>query len=160
MRRIVRKTLAAIEISRLSVAFGAVANVWLMILLARADPRLAELPVATQPLGLALGAGALVAIGFLAFGAALNDFLDAKHDRAFAPDRPLPAGNLQPRRAVQLAIGSLCAGMLGAIGFGTPAMLAALALVVAILIYDAFAPSDLAGDEPNDGSWSAGLRVR
>jgi 4-hydroxybenzoate polyprenyltransferase len=139
MRRIVRKTLAAIEISRLSVAFGAVANVWLMILLARADPRLAELPVTTQPLGRALGAGALVAIGFLAFGAALNDFLDAKHDRAFAPDRPLPAGNLQPRRAVQLAIGSLCAGMLGAIGFGTPAMLAALALVVAILIYDAFA---------------------
>ncbi|MEI7876826.1 MAG: hypothetical protein WCI96_02775, partial [Planctomycetota bacterium] len=90
MRRIVRKTLAAIEISRLSVAFGAVANVWLMILLARADPRLAELSVATQPLARALGAGALVAIGFLAFGAALNDFLDAKHDRAFAPDRPLP----------------------------------------------------------------------
>ena len=44
MRRIVRKLLAAIEIARLSVAFGAVANVWLAILLARGDERLAELP--------------------------------------------------------------------------------------------------------------------
>ena len=44
MRSLVRRILAAIEIARLSVAFGAVANVWLMILLAHGDERLAELP--------------------------------------------------------------------------------------------------------------------
>ncbi len=139
MRRIVRRTLAAIELARLSVAFGAVANVWVMIFLARADTRLSTQPVAVQPLWQALVAGALVAIGFLAFGAALNDFLDSKHDRAFAPDRPIPAGNLRPRRAVQLAAALLCAGLLGAIAFGSDAMLAAMALAVVILIYDAFA---------------------
>lgn len=139
MQRVVRRILAAAEISRLSVAFGAVANVWLVILLARADPRLAELPAATRPLWQVLCAGAMVAVGFLAFGAALNDFLDAKHDRAFAPDRPLPAGNLPPRRAVQIAVLSLFTGVLGAIPFGNTALFAAMALAAIILVYDAFA---------------------
>lgn len=139
MQRVLRRILAAAEISRLSVAFGAVANVWLMILLARADPRLAELPVAVRPLWQALCAGAVVAVGFLAFGAALNDFLDAKHDRAFAPDRPLPAGSLPPRRAVQIAVLSLFAGILGALSFGNSALYAAMALAGVILVYDAFA---------------------
>ena len=139
MRRIVRKLLAAIEIARLSVAFGAVANVWLAILLARGDERLAELPVATRPLWQALAAGAMVAIGFLAFGAALNDFLDAKHDRAFAPQRALPAGNLPPRRAMQIAAIALCTGLLGALAFGDTAVIAGVCLAATALIYDTFA---------------------
>jgi|LauGreDrversion4_2_1035121.scaffolds.fasta_scaffold365946_1 4-hydroxybenzoate polyprenyltransferase len=139
MRRIVRRSIAAIEVSRLSIAFGAVANVWLMTLLARADDRLAHAPVATAPLWEVLGAGALVAVGFLAFGAALNDFLDAKHDRAFAPERPLPTGALPARRAVQLAAVSLCIGVLGAVAFGTIAAVTAIALTALVLVYDAFA---------------------
>jgi 4-hydroxybenzoate polyprenyltransferase len=139
MRRIVRRTIAAIELSRLPVAFGAVANVWLMILLCRADARLGELPVASQPLWRVLGAGWLVAVGFLAFGAALNDFLDAKHDRAFAPDRPLPAGNLRPRRAAQIAAISLLGGLFGSLAFGTTGAAMAMSLAAVILVYDAFA---------------------
>lgn len=139
MRRIVRRILAAIEIARLSVAFGAVANVWLMILLARSDPRLAELPVATRPLWQALAAGAMVAIGFLAFGAALNDFLDAKHDRAFSPQRPLPAGNLPPRRAMQIAAIALCTGLVGALAFGNAAVIMGIGVAATALVYDAFA---------------------
>ena len=139
MRRIVRRLLAAIEVSRLPVAFGAVANVWLSILLVRNDPKLAESPAAALPLWQVLSAGALIAVGFLAFGAALNDFLDAKHDRAFAPERPLPAGNLRPHRAVQLAAAALCVGFLGTILFGAGAMACAIALAAVILIYDAFA---------------------
>jgi len=42
MRRIVRRLLAAVEVSRLPVAFGAVANVWLAILLVRNDAELAD----------------------------------------------------------------------------------------------------------------------
>lgn len=139
MRRIVRRFIAAIEVSRLSIAFGAVATTWLMILLARADERLAHTPAATEAGWRALGAGALVAVGFLAFGAALNDFLDAKHDRAFAPERPLPAGALPARRAVQLAAVSLCLGLLGAIAFGTAGAVTAIALAALVLVYDAFA---------------------
>lgn len=139
MRRIARRVLAAVEIARLSVAFGAVANVWLMILLARADEHLAHLPVAMRPLWQSLGAGAMVAVGFLAFGAALNDFLDAKHDRAFAPDRPLPAGNLRPRRAIQIAVIALFVGLLGALSFGTSAVIVGMALAATALLYDAFA---------------------
>ncbi|MEY3025968.1 MAG: hypothetical protein RL136_199 [Planctomycetota bacterium] len=139
MRRVVGRIIAAIEVSRLSIAFGAVANVWLMVLLARADSRLSATAVAQAPLWEVLVAGALVAIGFLAFGAALNDFLDAKHDRAFAPERPLPAGSFAPRRAMQLAAASLCLGLLGSVAFGTASVLAALALAATILVYDAFA---------------------
>lgn len=139
MRRVVRRLLAAVEVSRLTIAFGAVSNVWLMALLARSDPRLADAPVVTMPLWQVLAAGALAAVGFLAFGAALNDFLDAKHDRAFAPERPLPAGALPARRAIQLAAISLCAGLLGAIAFGTTSAVTGLALAALILVYDAFA---------------------
>jgi 4-hydroxybenzoate polyprenyltransferase len=139
MRRIVRRVLAAVEVSRLPVAFGAVANVWLAILLVRHDAELADAATSTLPLWEALTAGALVAVGFLAFGAALNDFLDAKHDRAFAPERPLPAGNLRPHRAAQLAAVALCVGFLGTVPFGSAAMICAIALAAAILVYDAFA---------------------
>jgi hypothetical protein len=139
MRRAVRRLLAAVEVSRLPVAFGAVANVWLAILLVRNDTEMANSAASTLPLWVVLAAGAFIAVGFLAFGAALNDFLDAKHDRAFAPDRPLPAGNLRPHRAAQLAAIALCLGFLGTIPFGSTAMACAIALAVAILVYDAFA---------------------
>jgi len=139
MQALARRLLAALELSRITVAFGAVANVWLMILLARSDARLELSEVATRPLWQVLAAGALVATGFLTFGAALNDFLDEKHDRAFAPQRPLPAGRLASRRAIQIAAIALCSGMLGAAAFGTAGTFAAIALAAVVLVYDAFA---------------------
>jgi 4-hydroxybenzoate polyprenyltransferase len=140
VQRAVRRLLAAIEISRVPVAFGSVANVWLMVLLARANEKASlGAPVQVMPLWQALAAGALVAMGFLVFGAALNDFLDAKHDRAFAPERPLPSGGLSSRRAMQIALAALLAGMLGAIAFGTGAAVAGVALATVVFIYDAFA---------------------
>jgi 4-hydroxybenzoate polyprenyltransferase len=136
---VARRLLAAVELARLPIAFGAVANVWLMILLARGDERLADTPAATIPLWQALASGALLAVGFMVFGAALNDFLDAKHDRAFAPSRPIAAGMIAPRRAMQLAVAALCTGLLGAIPFGEGALLAAMGLATIVLVYDAFA---------------------
>jgi 4-hydroxybenzoate polyprenyltransferase len=146
MRTLVRRTIAAAEVSRLPVAFGAVANVWLMVLMARTEAhadgvvatasaaRIAEL----QPV-LALIAAAAFAVGFMAFGASLNDVLDAKHDRAFAPDRPIPSGSLSTRRAFHIAFAALVVGVLGTIPFGAIAIGGALALAVAVLAYDAFA---------------------
>ena len=136
---VARRLLAAVELARLPIAFGAVANVWLMVLLARGDERLASTPAATIPLWQALASGALLAVGFMVFGAALNDFLDAKHDRAFAPNRPIAAGMIAPRRAMQLAVAALCTGLLGAIPFGEGALLAAMGLATIVLVYDAFA---------------------
>ncbi|MFM7050549.1 MAG: UbiA family prenyltransferase [Planctomycetota bacterium] len=140
MQRLARRFIAAIELSRLPVAFGSVANVWLMVLLARADEKASfGAPVQTMPLWQALAAGALVALGFLVFGAALNDFLDAKHDRAFAPGRPLPSGGLSPRRAMQIAMLALLSALLGSLAFGTGAGAAAIALAALVFVYDAFA---------------------
>ncbi|MFM1889935.1 MAG: hypothetical protein RLZZ565_692 [Planctomycetota bacterium] len=133
MATLPRRLIAALELARLPVAFGAVANVWLMVFLAshaRGGP---------SPSPGLLAAAAGVAVGFLAFGAILNDFLDAKHDRAFAPDRPIPSGAVRPRRAVQLAIASLLVGVGSAATFGTGGLAAALAMAVLILVYDAFA---------------------
>jgi hypothetical protein len=134
-----RRLLAALELARLPVAFGAVANVWAMVLLADAAARAAGDAGDGPPLSLRLAAGATVAVGFLAFGAILNDFLDAKHDRAFRPDRPIPSGAVRPRRAMQLALAALVAGFAGASLFGPAALAPAAAMAALILLYDAFA---------------------
>ncbi|MFM7133811.1 MAG: UbiA family prenyltransferase [Planctomycetota bacterium] len=139
MQPLARRIIAALEVSRLPVAFGAIANVWIVVLLARLDPALSEAPAATLPEPVALVAAMLVAVGFLVFGAALNDFLDAKHDRAFAPDRPLPSGALSSRRAMQIAVGALCLGLAGAAAFGFVSVALGVALTAIVLVYDAFA---------------------
>jgi 4-hydroxybenzoate polyprenyltransferase len=147
MRTLVRRTIAAAEVSRLPVAFGAVANVWLMVLMARTEAARAAEGAATASatsIGglnpfLAIVAAAAFAVGFMAFGAALNDVLDAKHDRAFAPDRPIPSGSLSTRRAFHIAFAALVVGVLGTIPFGAIAIGGALALAVVVLAYDAFA---------------------
>lgn len=139
---LLRRLLAALELARLPVAFGVVAVVWTMILLAEAGVGASgagSIPGSGLELPLRLAAGALVAVGFLAFGAILNDFLDAKHDRAFAPDRPIPSGAVRPRRAIQLAVAALVAGFGGAAAFGGVALGLATAMAVLILVYDAFA---------------------
>ena len=147
MAAMVRRMFAAIEVSRLPVAFGAVANVWLMVLLARVE--VAKLPpdavpdstarIAALPTALLLGASAAFAVGFMVFGAALNDILDAKRDGAFAPDRPIPSGSLSTRRAMHIAALALVTGLVGAIPFGSTAMIGAAILAVIVIAYDAFA---------------------
>jgi 4-hydroxybenzoate polyprenyltransferase len=147
MASAVRRVFAAIEVSRLPVAFGAVANVWLMLLLARveaASPQpdaVAESTarIASLPTALLLGASAAFAVGFMVFGAALNDILDAKRDGAFAPDRPIPSGSLSTRRAMHMAALALVTGLVGAIPFGPASMVGAAILAVIVIAYDAFA---------------------
>jgi 4-hydroxybenzoate polyprenyltransferase len=163
MRDVVRKFIALAEVSRLPIAFGAVANVWLMVLLARVEATQAAdvsaaptaissvieslfsksgasaALIASLPGWLALVASAAFAVGFLSFGAALNDILDAKHDRAFAPGRPIPSGLLSTRRALHFAAIALVVGILGAIPFGSIAIIGAAVLAVLVLAYDAFA---------------------
>lgn len=121
------------------MAYGAIADVWLVILLTREDPTFADLPASQLPLWAALTAGLIVAVGLFAFGASLNDVLDARHDRAFSPDRPIPAGRIRPQQAVIITSLCLASATLGAALLGTPAVITLAFVVLGIVLYNGFA---------------------
>lgn len=97
------------------MAFGAVSDVWFVILLTQARSEYTYIPVKHMLLPAALIAGATVAIGLFAFGASLNDVLDVRHDSAFSPDRPIPAGRIRFGQAIIVTVGALIVAMLGGI---------------------------------------------
>lgn len=120
------------------MAFGAVSDVWFITLHARATATDGStLPVVTMPLWLALLAGATLAIGLFAYGAALNDVLDARHDSAFSPDRPIPAGRIRPAQAIIVTISALIVGVLSGAAFGPWGLRLTLLVAVGILFYNA-----------------------
>lgn len=137
VRRLVLQFITAIQLTRLTMAFGAISDVWFVILLTRADGRYADLPVSTLPLAGVLAAGALVAIGLFAYGASLNDVLDARHDATFSPDRPIPAGRIRLGQAIIVTVAALLAAMLAAGTLGMGAWRVALLTATAILFYNA-----------------------
>ena len=76
MPRLAAKLLTAFQLTRLSLVFGAIADVWFVVLYTRADPRYALLPVNDIPLVVALVVAAVLSIGLFAFATTLNDLLD------------------------------------------------------------------------------------
>lgn len=138
MRALILQIAPVIRLARVSTAFGAVAGVWLTILWTRAMP---EEPVpgtiAGTPLWLLLGGGVLAGGGLYAFGAGLNDLLDAHRDRVLRPTRPIAGGALPPEAGVSIVAASLLLSVLGATVFGTGAVLATLFLSAAILVFNA-----------------------
>jgi 4-hydroxybenzoate polyprenyltransferase len=140
VRRTLLRLVTAIQLTRLTMAFGAVADVWFVILLTKYhDTRAiyAYLPVHDMRLIAALAAGATVAIGLFAHGASLNDVLDARHDSAFSPDRPIPAGRIRLGQAIVVAVGSLIVAMLGSMFMGKEAGIVAVIAAALILFYNA-----------------------
>lgn len=126
------------------MAFGAVADLWFVILLTRADSSYSYLPVYSMHIVAALLAGAIVAIGLFAYGAALNDVLDARHDSAFSPDRPIPAGRIRLGQAIVVAISSLLVAIFGSVAMGVPALHVTVLIAAGILFFNAagrFIPS-------------------
>jgi hypothetical protein len=121
------------------MAYGAIADVWLVILLTRADPAFADLPASQAPLWVAMAAGLCVAVGLFAFGASLNDVLDARHDRAFSPDRPIPAGRIRPDQAAIVTSVCLAAAALAGLVFGPAAVVVLLIVALGIVFYNGFA---------------------
>lgn len=127
----------AIQLTRLTMALGAVSNVWFVILLTRAMPHHHHLPMHSMSLWLLLPAGAMVAIGLFAYAAALNDVLDLRHDAAFEPARPLPAGRIRVSQAMVIAIAALIVAVLGSMVFRTSwAPLMTLVVATLILFYN------------------------
>ncbi|MBL9147258.1 MAG: UbiA family prenyltransferase [Phycisphaerae bacterium] len=139
MRRTLLRIFTALQLTRLTMAYGAIADLWLVILLTRVDPLYENLPASTLPLPVSLFAGLVVAVGLFTFGAGLNDVLDARHDRAFSPDRPIPAGNIRPQQAAILTSACLAAATLGAATLGVPAVATMALTALGIIFYNAFA---------------------
>jgi 4-hydroxybenzoate polyprenyltransferase len=139
VRRTLLRLLTTVQLTRLTMAYGAIADVWLVILLSRVEPAFGDLPVATLPLSVALAAGLVVAVGLFAFGASLNDVLDARRDRAFSPDRPIPAGRISPHQAVIVTSVCLASAAIGAALLGVPAVMTFALLVLGIVLYNGFA---------------------
>lgn len=122
------------------MAFGAVASVWFVILLTKyhdSHSMYAYLPVHDMNLAAALFAGATVAIGLFAYGASLNDVLDARHDSAFSPERPIPAGRIRLGQAIVVTVGALIVAMLGSMAMGKEAGIVAVITAAIILFYNA-----------------------
>ena len=120
VRRFLLRLVTAIQLTRLTIAFGAVSDIWFVILLTRAGstsdhlsalgisgPEGVPVDVAGLPLTAALVSGAIIAVGLFAYGASLNDVLDARHDATFSPERPIPAGRIKIGQAVVVTVGAL-----------------------------------------------------
>ena len=67
MSRFLMRILTAIQLTRLTIAFGAVSDIWFIILLTRAEPRYTHIHVHNLPIGLSLLAGAVLALGLFSF---------------------------------------------------------------------------------------------
>jgi 4-hydroxybenzoate polyprenyltransferase len=132
------KLSSAVRLTRLTMAFGAVSDVWFVILLTRAaGGASAGVEVARMPLAAALAAGACVAVGLFAYGASLNDVLDVRHDSAFRPDRPIPAGRIKPAQAAIVAVGALLVTVPASAAMGRLSLWIMILVAAAILFYNA-----------------------
>lgn len=70
-------------------------------------------------------------------GMYLNDAFDASFDQQHRPERPIPSGAIRVEAVWAWGFGWLGLGLACLFGFGQTAIICALLLVVAILVYDA-----------------------
>ena len=104
------RLLALLQLTRAALAFTAVADAWTVLLL-----RSPNEPV--PPIGWMITRMlivSLVSLGLYGFGMSLNDLLDARRDRIFAPRRPIPSGRIHLRTAVQVSLGLLMLSLFAA----------------------------------------------
>lgn len=136
MGHVLLRAVTAIQLTRLTLAFGAISDIWLVILISRYDQGLMDAPVVSMWLPWALVLGAVIAVGLYAHGTALNDILDVRHDTAFSPQRPIPAGRIRVGQAVVLAMGSLIVSILASASFGVWSVCVALLTATLLLFYN------------------------
>lgn len=133
----ITRFLTAIQLTRLTEAFGAVSDILFVIILTKSSLQYETTDVFMKPWGLAICAGAVVALGLFSYGASLNDILDFRHDATFAPGRPLPAGRIRLGQAVVVTIGALLVAILGGAALGTWAVFLTLLTAAGVLFYNA-----------------------
>ncbi len=121
------------------MAFGAVTDLWLIVVLSRSNDEYHYMPVASMPLAQALVCSAVTAVGLFSFAAALNDLLDARHDRIFSPNRPIASGEIGTTQAFTVALASLLLALVGVVSFGPDALFISLMIAGGTLFYNAIA---------------------
>lgn len=138
MTREPHKLSSLLGLIRLEVILALVSVVWLMTFLGVYIEPEARRDVALNGLGLgwSLAVTAIIAAGLGVFMMALNDALDARHDRAFEPDRPIPSGQVTQRAAFGLAMTGLLAALGAAVTLGSLSMIMALIAAGAIVFYN------------------------
>ncbi|HWB20950.1 MAG TPA: hypothetical protein VG711_11665 [Phycisphaerales bacterium] len=141
MRRTILRLITAIQLTRLTMAFGAISDLWFVILLTQSQkayygsmlPQICEMSTWA-----ALALGAIIAVGLFAFGASLNDVLDFRHDSAFSPERPIPAGRIRMGQAIVVTTGALIMAILASVFFwDIGSILVTLLTATGILFYNA-----------------------
>jgi len=127
-----------LKLTRVTTAFGAVANLWFVILWSRFNAdELSPSVIKDSGLPLLLGGGLIAGVGLYAFGTSLNDLLDVHRDRALGnTGSPIVDGSASIELAVCLVAATLMLAVLGAMVFGTGAILVTLLLAFAILVFN------------------------
>ncbi|MEQ9617439.1 MAG: UbiA family prenyltransferase [Phycisphaerales bacterium] len=127
------------HLTRVTMGFAAVANVWFIILWSRAMPeefkRADPQVYAEQSLPVLLTGGAALALGLFTFAMALNDTLDVRRDRSLHPERPIPSGLISQESAVGVVAVTLMLAIVGAGMLGVPAVMLTILTAAAILFY-------------------------
>lgn len=125
-------------LTRPGVLLALVSVQWAMVFLGVYVEPVERRNPALDTLGLpwALVASAVVAAGMGIFLLALNDALDARHDRAFEPDKPIPSGKATQRAALGLAMAGLLAALGAAVALGPMSVILALVATGAIVFYN------------------------
>jgi 4-hydroxybenzoate polyprenyltransferase len=130
------RLLAILQLTRAALAFTAVADAWAVLLLRRGGVP----PVGTHDFRILISrmvVTGIVSLGLYGFGMALNDLLDARHDRIFSPRRPIPSGRVPTRTAMVVCLllvmtSLFSAAMLSAFGLPEPLRGATTASAAAI----------------------------
>jgi len=138
MRKTLIKLAPMLKLTRVTTAFGAVANLWFIILWARFNEEETGTEIVMNaPLGILLGGGLIAGVGLYAFGMSLNDLLDVHRDRALGrAGSPIVDGSASIELAVCMVAATLMLAVLGAMVFGTGAILVTLMLACAILVFN------------------------
>ena len=127
---------ATLKLTRISVAIGAIADIWLVLLITKNDADYVATSVYLLPLWSSLLATAIVAIGICGFAASLNDTVDARHDATFHPSKPIPSGWIPIAQAVVVMVSSLLLALLAASFLGAWPIRLGLLTSAAILFYN------------------------
>ena len=128
--------IAALKLTRFSVAIGAIADIWLVLFITKYDSAYVGTSVYGLPWWSSMLATAVVALGMCGFAAALNDTIDARHDATFHPSRPIPSGWIPIAQAVVLMVCSLLISLLAASFLGAWPVRMGLLTAAAILFYN------------------------
>lgn len=137
MRGLIQRVAPVLQLTRVTGAFSAVANVWFVIVWTRAfDQEAGTRQIDERSIWFLLAGGAVAALGLYAFGAALNDILDAKRDRTLRPNRPLAAERISEEIAMSVVIGTLVCAILGSLVLGAEAVTLTSIAAIGITIYN------------------------